>query len=77
MRKQDFGKAVELLKQLKDKADQAIEAIENKGEYWLISDLAIEDIEALTEQITAAISGNDFLQVNLNYDLVHEVVVPD
>lgn len=77
MSKQDFGKAVELLKQLKDKADQAIEAIENKGEYWLISDLAIEDIEALTEQITAAVSGNDFLQVNLNYDLVHEVVVPD
>lgn len=47
----DYQKAKELLLALKNKASEAIQAIDTNAPDWKLCNLAIEDIDELTSQI--------------------------
>lgn len=67
----DLNKTKELLKELVVKANQAILAIENNKPNNEICDLAIADIDELTDQISSAFFG-DYPSV-INKDINVEV----
>ncbi len=64
-------KAKQLLTELANKANQAIDAIDNNKPSCEITTLAIEDIDELTEQISATIFGNNLLRRNRYLDVKH------
>lgn len=64
-----YADALPLLKALIEKAQSAISAIENNRPGWEISQLAIEDIDVLTEQISSAIYGDCSSIINTNLNI--------
>lgn len=64
----DYNKAKELLQELVNKANQAIEAINENRPGWEICNLADEDIEELTDQISRAVLGDrtSIIKTNIN-----------
>lgn len=59
-----------MLKALAEKAKEAIVAIENGRPNREISQLVIEDIDELMEQIESTIFGESFIRMNKDIDIV-------
>lgn len=65
----DLNKAKQLLQELADTANRAVNAINENKPNWEICNIAVDDIEELTDQINSAILGGCTSVVNANIDL--------
>ena len=66
----DYSKAKSLLQDLIETASRAINAIEDNRPNWEISNIAVDEIDELTKQISTAVLGDSSSFIKRDSDIV-------
>ncbi|SHG37629.1 hypothetical protein SAMN05443549_103437 [Flavobacterium fluvii] len=69
-RAKNYSETKSLLQDLIENASRAIIAIDDNKPHWEICNIAVEEIEELTKQISSTILGNCASVINSNSDIV-------